>query len=180
MANEIYLLIAVLAIGIVYLVVRFEMAARQMWNYRGRMLVTCPETRKTAAVKIATPLAGLKAFFGRHELQLSDCSRWPERADCGQDCICQVEDDPESHRVWTIASKWYTGKKCAYCRKPLEALSHMDRPPALRDPDGRTIEWDELPKEMLPDALAKCQPVCWSCHVAETFRRIHPELVVER
>jgi hypothetical protein len=180
MANEVYLLIALLAIGIVFLFVRFEAAARQMFKYRGSMLVTCPETRKAAAVKIATPLAGLKAFFGKQQLKLSDCSRWPERADCGQDCICQVEGDPESHRVWTIASKWYSGRKCAYCQKPFEALSHMDRRPALRDSDGRTTEWDELPEEMLPEALAKCQPVCWSCHIAQTFRREHPERVVER
>jgi hypothetical protein len=23
-------------------------------------------------------------------------------------------------------------------------------------------------------------PVCWNCHIAQTFRRVHPELVVVR
>jgi hypothetical protein len=23
-------------------------------------------------------------------------------------------------------------------------------------------------------------PVCWSCHIAESFRRTHPELIVDR
>lgn len=180
MANEIYLVIGVLAIGIVWLLMRVDAATRQMLKYRGRMLVTCPETRKPAAVKIATARAGLRAFFGKSKVDLSDCSRWPERADCQQDCICQVEDDPESHRVWTMASRWYAGRKCVYCHKPFAALSHVDRRPALRDPDGGTIEWTELPEEMLPEALAKCQPVCWSCHIAQTYRREHPDQVVDR
>jgi hypothetical protein len=28
--------------------------------------------------------------------------------------------------------------------------------------------------------LGRHWPVCWSCHMSETFRRAHPELVVER
>ncbi|MGB0034742.1 MAG: hypothetical protein WBP79_04625 [Candidatus Acidiferrales bacterium] len=180
MATEVYLFITLLAIGIVYFLMRLDEAMRQMFKYRGKMLITCPENLKTAAIKVATPRAGLRAFFGRQRLDLSDCSRWPERKDCGQDCICQVVDDPESHRVWTIASQWYAGKKCAYCGKPFEALSHADRRPALRDPHGNTIEWDDLPAELLLEALEECQPVCWSCHIAQSFRREHPELVVDR
>ena len=51
---------------------------------------------------------------------------------------------------------------------------------ALLDPDHRTIEWRQLRPEQLPDVFSTHRPVCWNCHVAETFRRLHPELVVDR
>ena len=34
--------------------------------------------------------------------------------------------------------------------------------------------------EKLPAIPAVYRPVCWTCHVGETFRREHPELVVDR
>ena len=34
--------------------------------------------------------------------------------------------------------------------------------------------------EFLQDAMKTRQPICWSCHIAETFRRQHPEMVVDR
>ena len=36
------------------------------------------------------------------------------------------------------------------------------------------------PLEKLQEVLATHWPVCWNCHVAETFRREHPELVAHR
>jgi hypothetical protein len=32
----------------------------------------------------------------------------------------------------------------------------------------------------LLDVFSTHRPVCWNCHVTETFRRLHPELVVDR
>jgi len=37
-----------------------------------------------------------------------------------------------------------------------------------------------IPAEKLQEVLRTDWPVCWNCHVAETFRREHPELVVNR
>ena len=34
--------------------------------------------------------------------------------------------------------------------------------------------------EQLPEIFATHQPVCWNCHIAESFRRLHPELVTDR
>jgi hypothetical protein len=88
--------------------------------------------------------------------------------------------DPESHRVWQIASQWFVGKRCVYCGKTIEHFGYFDHRPALLDAANQTVEWDKIPAEKLPEKLSSCRPVCWDCHVAETFRREHFELVVDR
>jgi hypothetical protein len=50
----------------------------------------------------------------------------------------------------------------------------------LLGPDSKTAEWKDFRPEQLPDVFSKYQPVCWNCHVTETFRRLRPELVVDR
>jgi len=175
-----YLLVALLVIAAAYVIRRVQIAAREFLRFRGKMLATCPETQRTVAVKIATWREALAALIGRRHLELSSCTRWPEREDCGQECLSQLESDPETHRVWTIASQWYAGKKCAYCGKPIEAFSHVDHRPALLNDEKTTAEWDQVPAEKLPEIMSSSLPVCWNCHVIETFRREHPELVIER
>jgi hypothetical protein len=56
----------------------------------------------------------------------------------------------------------------------------LDHYTALLADDGTTIEWPDVPAERLPAALRTQPPVCWNCHIAETFRRLHPELVTDR
>ena len=46
MATETYLLIALAVIAGAFLIRRFEVAIRQYWKLSGKMLVTCPETKK--------------------------------------------------------------------------------------------------------------------------------------
>lgn len=176
MATEVYVVIALLAIAIVFV-------TRRVWGaltFRGKMLITCPETHAPAAVKVNLRRATLNALAGRDDLELCDCSRWPERADCDQDCLPQVERDPENHRVWSIASHWFAGKKCVYCGKRIDTLSHFDHKPALLDRESKTEEWNDLPAESLPGAFSEDLPVCWSCHMTQKFVREHPDMVVVR
>jgi hypothetical protein len=50
----------------------------------------------------------------------------------------------------------------------------------LRVPDGRTLDFAQITSEQLVAHLDECAPVCFDCHLAEQFRREHPELVTER
>ncbi|MGD1105110.1 MAG: hypothetical protein ABSA59_23955 [Terriglobia bacterium] len=52
--------------------------------------------------------------------------------------------------------------------------------PALLAPDSKTLSWGAVAAEKLPDIFATHKAVCWSCHIVETFRREHPELVTDR
>lgn len=160
------------------------MSVRGLRTYlrsRGKRLVTCPETHCAAAVELDAKGAALKAFRGGNYLCLQDCSRWPERQSCPQDCLTEVEALGRGCLVRNIVAGWYQGKVCVYCRKAVDTVEewtgHM---PALLGRDGKTVSWGNVPAEKLPEIFATHQPVCWSCHIAETFRREHPELVTDR
>ena len=153
-----------------------------VWRrYRGTRLITCPENLRTAAVKVAAvDAATWFTLSGETPLHLATCSRWPEMAGCGQECLSQVETSPEACRVRTIVTNWYEGKHCHFCAGTIENIVWHERPPALRRQNGATVEWKDLRPEDLPDAFANCDAVCFNCHIRETFRRDHEELVVDR
>jgi hypothetical protein len=175
-----FLITVVLGLAVGVIAVGLIVGGRAYLRYRGKMLITCPETCKPAAVKVAAGAAAVEAIFGRSDIHLKDCSRWPERQDCGQECLSQMEPDPKHCLVWTLVADWYAGKSCVYCQKPFGEIHWHDHQPALLSPDGKTLQWNEVPAEKLPDIFLTHSPVCWSCNIAETFRREHSELVVDR
>jgi len=174
------LILALAAVAVAYVVHRLAVGGSELRKLSGKMLVTCPETHKPAAVKVATGRAAIAAISGKERIELRRCSRWPEREGCDQACLTEIREDPESHAVWTIASKWYQGKNCFYCGRPISELSHLDHTPGILSFDGKILEWDRLRPEDIPDQLAAAQAVCWNCTVVEAFRKEHPELVIER
>lgn len=179
-----YIFIGAAVAGVVLLVlglgVGLARAVRAYLKYRGERIVSCPETHHAAAVNVAAGDAALHATIGEAELRLKDCSRWPEREACGQLCLQQIEESPKACLVSTIVNQWYQGKECAYCHKPFCELHWELHHPALVSAEGETVQWNEVPPEKLQDTMKTHQPVCWDCHIAETFRRQHPEMVVNR
>ncbi len=173
-------LIAVLGLAAVVLAVRVVMAGRTYLRYRGTRLITCPENQKPAAVDVDAGRAARETLVGHPHLRLEDCSRWPEKKNCPQDCLREVEADPERCLVWAIITHWYQGQTCVYCGKLFGKITWHDHKPALLSPAEKTMQWTEVPAELLPEVLETYRPVCWNCHVAETFRREHSEMVVER
>jgi hypothetical protein len=174
------LLIALAAVAVGVILVRSIPALSTYVTFRGKRLITCPETHNTAAINVAAGKAALTAVLGEPTLRLDKCSRWPEHKDCGQECLQQVEADPDNCLLWNIVSNWYEGQTCVYCHKRFGRPQHLDHTPALLAPDDTTAEWNEFRPEQLPDVFSTFQPVCWNCHVAETFRHVHPELVTDR
>lgn len=181
MGNMLYVLYALLGVGVVLLALRLVKVACTYFELRGKRLVTCPETKAAAAVDLDAVRAAEQSVWGQPHLRLSECSRWPERQGCGQECLSQIEAAPEDCLVRNIVSKWYSGKACAYCGKSIEGIDWLGgQRPALADADRKTLQWDQIRPEQLPELLSKCLAVCWNCYITETFRREHPELVVER
>jgi len=154
-------------------------AGRAYIRYRGTRLVECPETKEVVAVQLDAARAAAGATVGKTELKLSECTRWPERQGCGQECLRQIETSPEGCLVRTIVSDWYKGKTCVVCGTPLDVIDWYERRPALLGPDGRTVQWPEVTPERLPQVLADHVPICWNCHIAQSFRQQHPERVVD-
>jgi hypothetical protein len=178
MTIALWTFVCVVAAALAYLAVRPLL--RTYLTYRGTRVVTCPETGRPAAVEVDARFAAVsQASSGAPVLRLATCSRWPERQSCDQPCLAQIEAAPEDCRVRAMLDGWYAGRACALCRQPFPEIHWTDHKPALRAPTGDTVTWAEIRAEDLPAVLATHAPVCWNCHIAETFRHRHPELVVE-
>lgn len=171
-----------LIIGLVFLVslaVPAWMYWRNYRKYRGARVITCPETGCPAAVELDAARAARSFTFDDAELRLASCSRWPERKDCGQDCLAQIEDSPDGCLAKTMVVNWYRGATCVSCGQEIPEIRWSEHKPALMTPERKTIEWNEVPPERLPGVLATHQPVCWNCHVAQTFRDRFPDRVID-
>jgi hypothetical protein len=182
MTTLVYVLIlSLVSLALVMMIYPVTLALRSYFRSRGKRLVTCPENHCTAAVELDAKGAGLKAFWGESYSCLRDCSRWPEMQDCAQDCLPEIEALGQGCLVRSVVAGWYKGKVCVYCRKPVDNVEdwtgHL---PALRAPDAKTVTWGDVLPEKLPEVFSTHPPVCWSCHIAETFRREHPDLVTDR
>ncbi|MEX0878437.1 MAG: hypothetical protein WEB59_00720 [Thermoanaerobaculia bacterium] len=149
-------------------------------KYRGARVITCPEESCPAAVEVDVCRTAAAAAFGEHVVRLKSCSRWPERQACGQECLAQIEAAPAECLVRTMLVDWYRGSSCVLCGKEIGEIHWVEHKPALFTPERKTVEWDEVPAEKLPQVLATHQRVCWNCHIATTFRERFPGLVTER
>jgi hypothetical protein len=171
------LIVATAALCVLYLLI---IAARAYQRFHGAMVVTCPETHQPAAVAVDATHAALTAMVEATELRLTQCSRWPERQQCGQECLREIELAPENCLVRTILRQWYEGKSCVLCSKPIAPIHSWDHKPGLIAVDGTVTDCTAVPAEHLQEALTTYRAVCWSCEVTEEFRRRNPGLVIEK
>ena len=146
---------------------------------RGDRTVACPENEQTVAVRVDAVREALGAAMGGGRWKLESCTRWPEKAGCGQECLKQIEAAPADCLVRTQVSRWYADKTCALCGTPLGSIDWTERKPAVMTPSGRTLEWRDIRPETLPDVLGTHAAICWDCHVADEFRRTRPDLVID-
>jgi len=174
------ILVAILILVLSAAVFALTMAIGTYIRFRGKRLITCPETLNPAAVHVNVARAARETVFGEPRIRLDQCSRWPERQDCGQECLSQVHADGDSCLVWNMVEEWYRGKSCVYCQKPFGEIHWHDHHPALLGPDRNAMQWNEIPSENLPAVFQNYLPVCWNCFVAETYRRQHPGQLVDR
>jgi len=149
-------------------------------RWRGQRLITCPETNEPQTVHIDAAHGTWTSLGASPDLRLKSCTRWPERQDCGQECLGQIEKSPDGCLVKSLVVQWYEGKACAFCGKPIEAGGLADHAPALVRPDGATVLWKDLRPEQLPEVFRTHRAACWNCHVVESVVRKHPEAVTVR
>jgi hypothetical protein len=149
-------------------------------SYRGDRVVTCPENERPAGVKLDARRAAATSFGTGPRLRLQECSRWPEKAGCGQECLREIQAAPADCLVRNIIAKWYAGKSCAWCGKPIGRIDLGPSQPALLSPDKRSMEWKQVPADKLFEVLEASKPVCFACHLANSLVREHPELVSDR
>jgi hypothetical protein len=153
---------------------------RSSSRYRGTQIVTCPETKKPAIVEVDSLHASLTSTVGLPDIRLEDCSRWPIKGKCGQECLTNLDVAPESCLVSGVLMRWYRDKNCVYCNKLFQEVHWADHRPALLSRDGRLLAWNAVNVDNLQNVLETNSPVCWDCYIAQEFRLDHPDLVVFR
>jgi hypothetical protein len=178
MASIIYFALGIVA-GVLLFVVG-QRASAAWLRYRGTRVVNCPENGVPVAVDIDVRHAASSASRGNLDLKLRSCTRWPERAQCGQECLSQIEAAPADCLARNILASWYEGKSCHYCRSAFGKIEWTDRKPGLLSPEHRVLAWEDVAPEAIPVALETHDPVCANCLITEGFRQKHADLVVER
>jgi hypothetical protein len=168
-----------LAVGVFVGIVLMRLAAL-MARYRGKRVVTCPENHRPAGVALDVGHAVMSGLGFRTDLRLSECSRWPEKAGCGQACLAQIAAAPEGCLVRNILIRWYEDKSCRSCGRPIGSIVAGAAQPAVYTADKVSVEWSEIPAEQLQDVLSSGEPICFACHMASKTMREHPELVTDR
>jgi len=147
-------------------------------------LITCPEndSYKTVEVDAARRLGQVvRGKGGKDGLHLSDCSRWPERQDCGQSCLAEIAAAPDGCRVRSILDDFYAGQSCVLCGKEFgETIDWYEHEPAFIDAERRLMSWQDVPSERLPEIMEAHFPVCWDCKVIEAVRQKHPDRITDR
>jgi hypothetical protein len=169
----------VLLLSVALLALASARALAILFKYRGPRIIACPENGKHAGVKLDFHRVLATGMVATPRLQLSSCSRWPERAGCGQECLSQIEAAPEGCLVRTILREWFADKTCAFCGMPFGDIEWNARKPALLIGQVST-DCGSIPAERLSEVLQTARPVCFGCHMATTWVREHPDLTVDR
>lgn len=73
-----------------FLMVPFLVGREFYLQYRGSRAVTCPENGQSVAVSLDAFHAATSQLAGKPKFHLAQCTRWPERADCGQQCVADA------------------------------------------------------------------------------------------
>lgn len=174
--------IAVIILAILIVATLATLLAARYARLRGARVITCPDNHQYAGVEVDAAHATLTSIFhGKTHLQLQSCTRWPEKEGCGQECVAEIESATNHCLVRAVLADWYLGRKCRFCQHAFGQVNWHDHKPALFDADrGRSVEWTAIAPEKVYDAMSRFEPVCWNCHVAETFRQDHGDLVTDR
>ena len=99
MKTPLTLVVAIIALGLLYNVLPFTRDAYRRFSYR--KIVTCPDTGGFAEVKLNALWAALTAIFGKPALRVRSCTLWPKKRGCAEACVKENwpaergNDDPD-------------------------------------------------------------------------------------
>lgn len=174
----VYVVAAALVAAGLFLAIRYFV--RAYIRYRDSRIIICPENDEAAIVEVDAMHAVLTSAFGKPDIRLQNCGRWPLLQNCGQECLVQLDVAPPECLVRGVLMRWYEFKACLYCGKPFPQIQLLDHKPALQSPEGKLVEWSEVDIGDLETVMNTYTPVCWDCYIAQSFVRDHPEAVVYR
>jgi hypothetical protein len=93
----------------------------------------------------------------------------------------QPRSNPHDAATTAQLRQFFGGKQCASCSRPIAPVHAGElRPGLLNASTHEAMAWDEIPAANLSTTLESHMAICSACLITETFRREHPELVVDR
>lgn len=74
-------------VGLAVFFVFFPVALHAWQRYRHRRAVTCPQTNGVAEIGLDARHAAWTSIFGKTRLRIKECSLWPKRKGCPENCF---------------------------------------------------------------------------------------------
>ncbi len=134
---------------------------------RGTRLVRCPEGGDVVQTEVNPWRAALASAFGAESNVVRACTHWPERGQCSQECLHQIETSPTGCREEDLVARWRDGRDCAVCGIHLDTTWQAPNQVAYLGPEGATSQLRDLKAEDLVRLFWSCEPVCWDCHTSQ-------------
>ncbi len=148
------------------------LSLQSYYQNRGRESAICPDSGQRVDIEVDSEFAFWTALRGQEHSRLKSCSNWPEKGDCGQECLAQVNPSPEN--VDRLLTKWYEGKSCAICERGLSASDWRRSRLALLNEQHKLFELRHMHLDELQVTLEHMRPLCWNCHQEERVRQATP------
>jgi len=76
---------SIVAVALLY--VLLPLVAETFRRFRGTKSLKCPIAGEEVNIDLDARRAALTSALGRVLLRVKNCSLWPERKDCAQDCV---------------------------------------------------------------------------------------------
>lgn len=74
-------------VGLALIYVLFPVAEYTFQRYRKKKVLRCPEEMTLAEINIDARYAAFSSTLGKPHLRVSDCSLWPKRKGCRENCL---------------------------------------------------------------------------------------------
>ena len=144
---------------------------------RGRQSAICPENGQPVDVEVDNKYGFWTALRGQEHSRLKSCTRWPEKGDCGQECLAQVDPSPEN--VERLMLGWYRGKACTICARSITPSDWRRGRLAWLDAQHKLVELRQVDLKQLQLAMQAMRPLCWICHQEERVRQAVPTRILK-
>ncbi len=148
------------------------LSLQSYFQNRGRQSAICPENGAPVDIEVDRKYAFWTAWRGQEHSRLQSCTRWPEKGDCGQECLAQVDPSPEN--VERLMLGWHKGKSCAVCTRAITPADWRRGRLGWLDQQYKLVELRQVNLRQLQSALAEMRPLCWTCHQEERLRQAVP------
>ena len=144
---------------------------------RGRQPAICPENGEPVDIELDNKYSFWTALRGQEHARLQSCTRWPEKGDCGQECMAQIDPSPEN--VERLMLSWHKDKVCAICTRAITPSDWRRGRLAWLDKQHKLIELRQVNLRQLQSELEEMRPLCWTCHQEERVRQAVPPRVLK-